>query len=392
LWGLTSSYISIAKTVLSEVSDASNRTRAFTAFGLGNILGRLLGYMIGGVLADPADKYPWLKTRFLNENPYALPVFVAAGFNLFSSLLAFCFLPETKSKKKKVTLQGTNDIPLLDQESDIPPRKSLVRVLRTKAVVCTVFPVILTTCAHAVFNVIFPLWVLLPAADRGFDFGSSEIGMSRVIAVPTDMLVQFVAYPWFVRKFGLLWSYRVGTIFWVLTIVATPFASYAKKAKVDQIWLMIWFVVVCNHTWSCVVLWTGGIMSANSAEAWYRVRIVKIRQSLIGVGGVFGSVIGGMFFSWGAQSETRSGIFRKFPFNFFFVWVCMAVLIFFLTIASSCLPERIEFTPEEWRQREEWRRINSKRSVSVSMDESYYSTNKYKTSNADRLSVNSWQG
>jgi len=297
---------------------------------------------------------------------------------------------KTMPGKSKVSPVQVNNQPLLSETETEMPDISLFNIFISRPVACAVLPVLLTTMSHASFNVVFPLWVLLPSEKRGFDFSSSDIGLARVLAFPTDLLLELMLYPWFVQKLGLLGCYRLASLLWVITLVATPFAYMTNKNGTEGMWMTIYFVVVMNNAWGCVVLWSGGFMSANSTEVEFRGRVMRVRQLLIGLGGVFGSLFGGMIFSWGVSSDTRSGYLKKFPFNYFCVWVVMAVLTFILIIFSACLPSSIEFTPEEWRQRQEWKRINSRRSLSMSIDESYVS-HKYKTSNADKYSVASWQ-
>lgn len=395
LWGVSNSYISIAKRVLSEVTEKTNSAHASTIFSLGSISGKLMGYAVGGLLAQPADKYDWLDYSFFRSYPFALPVFFAAGFNLFSAMLVLCFLPETFKRRVQSTstmvrksqataVQSSNE-PLLPGSEDKMPAISLCRIIFSRPVACTVLPVLVTTISHASFNVVFPLWVLLPSKQRGFDFSTTDIGIARVLTFPTDLLLELVVYRWLVENLGQLCCYRIATVLWVITFAVMPFAYMTDKGTTETIWVAIYFVVVMNNTWGCVVSRSGGIMSANSIETRFRARVMRIRQLLIGLGGVFGSLFGGMLFSWGISSDTRSGYLKKFPFNFFCVWVFMAILTSILTITSLCLPDSIEFTPGEWSKMQKWKEINSKRSF-TSLDESYVSKN-YEASNADKYSA-----
>jgi len=84
LWGLLSANISVGRAMLSEVTDSSNRSRAFGMIGLGPSVGSLVGGGMGGVLAEPAEKYNMLNTSFFRDYPYALPVFAAGAVNFIS--------------------------------------------------------------------------------------------------------------------------------------------------------------------------------------------------------------------------------------------------------------------------------------------------------------------
>merc|ERR550534_795336 len=75
LWGCLSANISVGRAMLTEVTDSSNRSRAFGMIGLGPSVGSLIGGGLGGILAEPADKYPLLNNWFFRAYPYVLPVF-----------------------------------------------------------------------------------------------------------------------------------------------------------------------------------------------------------------------------------------------------------------------------------------------------------------------------
>merc|ERR1719320_691978 len=91
VWGLSGGNMGMSRAILAEISDHTNRAKSFTALGIGVIAGRLFGHAIGGLLAEPADKYEFFDTRFFRNYPYALPVFISAGINMFSLVVGVIF-------------------------------------------------------------------------------------------------------------------------------------------------------------------------------------------------------------------------------------------------------------------------------------------------------------
>ena len=59
-------------------------------------LGSIVGPVVGGFLAKPAEKYPSIfgNYQFLKDYPYFLPSLVASLLCLFSFVIAFFFLEE----------------------------------------------------------------------------------------------------------------------------------------------------------------------------------------------------------------------------------------------------------------------------------------------------------
>jgi len=99
MWGCLSANVSVGRAMLSEVTDSSNRSRAFGMIGLGPSVGSLIGGGMGGILAEPAGKYSILNISFFRTYPYALPVFAAGAVNFVSFVLGYLYLPETLKSK-----------------------------------------------------------------------------------------------------------------------------------------------------------------------------------------------------------------------------------------------------------------------------------------------------
>jgi len=113
LWGAFSGNISIGRTILYELSNKKNRSRAISVVGYAVTIGRLCGATLGGVLAQPADKMKFFDTPFFREYKYSLPVFTAAFLNITGLIAAVCILPETMDQP---TIQGAFDYSQVDDE------------------------------------------------------------------------------------------------------------------------------------------------------------------------------------------------------------------------------------------------------------------------------------
>ena len=64
-----------ADSYAAEITDKSNRARAMGLVGAVFSTGMLVGPLLGGALAQPAAKLPWLVPvgSLFDRNPYALP-------------------------------------------------------------------------------------------------------------------------------------------------------------------------------------------------------------------------------------------------------------------------------------------------------------------------------
>lgn len=344
-WGISGANMSNSRTILAELSDHTNRARMFTSLSTGVIIGRLLGNGVGGLLAEPADKYACFDIEFFRQYPYALPVFVAAVLNLLSLIVGVIYLPETKRKRSNL---GLTAAPLLSTNVE-SKRPGVCDILKqSKSFALLISSCCISMC-HAVYNVIFTLWVLNDTHEYGFNFGTSAIGIARVLAVPTDLLLQLVLFPFAVKKIGILSCYRACSLLWAVAVIITPFASYTNRSAVAVQWVVLELCVIVNNIFASVTLTGGGILCTNLIDKEIRGQFIGIRQSFVGLGRGVGSCFGGIIFSWSLQTDDRSGALAQLPFNFYLSWLIQSILLLIVFSLSCFLGKELERNPQEWR-------------------------------------------
>lgn len=99
----------VAKTVLSELSDDTNAPRAFSFIGVATGFGRLVGPAIGGLLAQPAVKYPgtFAADGLFGRHPFLLPCLVCGIITAVCFILGAVYLEETGPQGQKKAGSGT---------------------------------------------------------------------------------------------------------------------------------------------------------------------------------------------------------------------------------------------------------------------------------------------
>ena len=96
LCGLLNGNIGIMKSFLTEITDQTNRARAFSLLPLAWGAGTVLAPLVGGLLCRPALKWPdavWVGP-LLHRFPYALPVLVGAACQLVAVVVVALLLKE----------------------------------------------------------------------------------------------------------------------------------------------------------------------------------------------------------------------------------------------------------------------------------------------------------
>ena len=96
-WGALNGNVGVVKVCLSEITDDEHTPRAFSWIGVATGAGRVIGPAVGGLLSQPASKYPALfggVTLFI-EFPFLLPCLVTATMTACTLIPAYFVLEET---------------------------------------------------------------------------------------------------------------------------------------------------------------------------------------------------------------------------------------------------------------------------------------------------------
>jgi len=92
-----------------------NQGEAFSLFGFCSAIGYIIGPLIGGFLANPAERFH-LKgpgDLFL-AYPFLLPCLVSGCFNIVVSVLS-CFLLDETNQKTRLSKRGTSGAPNMEE-------------------------------------------------------------------------------------------------------------------------------------------------------------------------------------------------------------------------------------------------------------------------------------
>ncbi|GJJ76945.1 hypothetical protein EMPS_09304 [Entomortierella parvispora] len=102
--GLLNGNVGVAKSMLGEIADSTNQSQAFSIFGFAWGIGMIIGPVLGGYLANPAQNFPdtFGQWPFFIKYPYFLPCFVAATGSVAGFTVGYFFLEETKGRKNLV--------------------------------------------------------------------------------------------------------------------------------------------------------------------------------------------------------------------------------------------------------------------------------------------------
>ncbi|KAG2138615.1 major facilitator superfamily domain-containing protein [Suillus bovinus] len=92
---------SVMKSVLIDITDATNMPKAFNYMPIPWMIASTLGPLIGGSLSRPADRFPDIfgRSELLKTYPYLLPCSISASFILIAWLVTYFCLKESASTR-----------------------------------------------------------------------------------------------------------------------------------------------------------------------------------------------------------------------------------------------------------------------------------------------------
>lgn len=191
LGGLMAGSLPVASALMADLSPPDRRAKAMglvgTAFGLGLILGPLLG----GLLAGEGDSF-------------LLAGLFAGGMSLLSVALAAWLLEDDHVVVKAESVST----------AAAAPKASMVRFIRGRRTELLVLQYVLHTFAVSAAIYLSPLWL---AAFLGW--GPREIGILFGLVGLAMIIIQGALLDWLTHRFGLLNVLSTGALVFVLSLL-----------------------------------------------------------------------------------------------------------------------------------------------------------------------------
>jgi MFS family permease len=354
LQGLSNGNVGIIRTAVAElVPQKELQPRAFSVMPLVWTIGSIFGPSFGGALVYPTTRFPGLfgKSKLLAEYPFALPNLLISIFFLVSISAGILFLRESLEEKKDHKDYGLILGSLLTQScskrrqpsrwrwnedeaepflsgadssggemsgSKPPPKppspemgwgQVFSRQSNINLVVYTILAM------HAVaFDQLLPIFMHHPSQSShdpavhlplkfsgGFGIDSSRIGFLFTIYGMFGMLVQFLAFPWCARKYGVLNCLKVCSLVFPLIYLATPFTALLPTNELRQGVMLI--LLLIKGSSGIFAFPCSTILLTNSAVSLKVLGTLNgIATSVSALGRASGPVLTGAAFSVGVNA------------------------------------------------------------------------------------------
>ncbi|KIJ62919.1 hypothetical protein HYDPIDRAFT_93484 [Hydnomerulius pinastri MD-312] len=276
--GALNGNIGVMKSMMGELTDATNRAQGFAFHPIAWSTGVILGPIIGGSLSRPQDQFPTLFSgAFWGEYPYFLPCCVAAMFSAATFLVVLFFLNETlpgtffykpplSSLDREVSSPGRgygavknlHSVRLESNGQDAPmPLRSLLIPKVLLPIACYGTVAILEISMLA----LQPLFFSTPIELGGLDFTPATIGIWMSFLGVGNAIFQAIFFARLVSKHGPKTMYRIAHGSFVVIFALFPITSWVARTSGIN-WLVrlllsfqVCFNVLQETSFTCIMMY-----------------------------------------------------------------------------------------------------------------------------------------
>ncbi|SGY79791.1 BQ5605_C008g05223 [Microbotryum silenes-dioicae] len=362
--GALNGNVAVIKSIVAELTDASNQARAFSYLPLAWSMGSIIAPIIGGSLAEPARQYPntFGRYSFFHESPYFLPCFVAALFPFCGFLIGFFFLKETLpsrtttpsraplpalavirgSTKYATRVSSTVPLPphlrsgydtpgsasIQSQDENEPP--SISSLFTNRRVLNCLVTYALLALQTIALDALFVLFAYSPIKVGGLAFDEAEIGKALGLGGVFTVLFQLVLFPSLQKRFGTVRLYRVFMGLYPFVFGLFPVMATAASKKYDGqgrgVWpalaLFLLLKSIANCSYGCNML----VITSSSPSRRLLGTLNGLAQMLSSLMRAIGPLVASSLFVISKEKKILDGHLV------WIVWGCVAVLGFLSTL------------------------------------------------------------
>ncbi|KAF5327029.1 hypothetical protein D9619_004781 [Psilocybe cf. subviscida] len=244
--GIFNGNIGVSKSVIAELTDATNRGDAYAYMPLAWSFGTTTGPIIGGILANAAQQWPDTLGRlsYIRTHPYFLPCAVAGALAFSTFVIALFALKETlpamvNEEKDNTPTEGTSLLgdcqnPNYGAQSSqcvakAPPHSSSILSVLTGPLLMVFLNQIFLTFLDMSHNVLIPLMYSTSVSLGGLGLDPFHIGVILGGFGCVNSVIQAWYLGRFIRKCGAKKAYNIAFSSLFFCFLMYPITSYFAR-------------------------------------------------------------------------------------------------------------------------------------------------------------------
>ncbi|RDW57042.1 hypothetical protein BP6252_13914 [Coleophoma cylindrospora] len=315
--GVFAGTIVTVRAMISENSTHKTQARAFSLFAFTAYLGTFLGPLLGGLLCNPADQYPYLfgNFQFLRDYPYALPTFATGLFGASAVFLA------TISKSS-------------GDKASTDPKMSTWELLKAPGVSMVLYLYGHTMLLTFAYTVVLPLFWFTAPELGGFGFSPRQISTFLGLAGVSQALWTLLVFPPLQHRLGTGGVLRLCALVWPIVFAVWPICSILL---VNNYMTAFWILVPTNVAvgYGVSMAHTCAQLALNDISPSHYTLGTLNAISLVLISGIraFSPAVFTSIFAAGIRDQILGG---------YLVWFVVTILAIVLAVAVFWLPKKAE--------------------------------------------------
>jgi MFS family permease len=229
--GLFAGTVVTIRTMISENSTQKTQAQAFGYFAFTGNLGIFLGPLVGGGLADPAREFPRVfgNSKFLLDNPYALPTFITGAIGLSAAAVCWLFLNETLKVRSAQSSDNEDD-----------EKTSIRSLLQSPGVMFVLLLYGYIMVLAFSYTAVWPVFLFTPVPLGGLGLKPLYISIVMALGGLSQSIYLLLIFPWLQRRIGTGGVLRVCAIAYPFFFLAFPIVSVLLRNGLDAIaWTLL---------------------------------------------------------------------------------------------------------------------------------------------------------
>jgi MFS family permease len=337
LWGALNGNIAIAKTYLSEICDDKTQAKGFGVIGTAQSVGRLLGPIAGGYLANPVAVFPsvFAATGLFSQFKYLLPILTGAVICMIIIPLSYVFIEESLTPEIRSSILLTKSMNSLNTESVWSIMRKNLTILKASSLF--VFLSFISTFIEEMF----PLWLATDQGKGGFSMMEKDIAQLMIITAPFGIFSQSFLFAKSILKFGYKKVFGYSMIIMAICIFLLPFSNDVLNSSMNYIGSYVFLAF-----WMGFFL-VGRFFSFASVYALINNSCVQERGAVNGAAQSASSIfkiLGCLSGNWLYSRTVRVNFAYAFDFHFVFYISCLLSLA--TSFITFTLPDSINQKPK----------------------------------------------
>eukprot|EP01135_Chromosphaera_perkinsii_P011782 Nk52_evm28s2496 gene=Nk52_evmTU28s2496 len=358
--GLLNGNLGVCLVYVREISDATNQAKSFASLAFVWGIGSIIGPIVGGALAEPAVKYPFLFSEgsLFGIYPYLLPCLISSIVSLIGACFGYFFLEETlKRRVVEVKTESGEAKPLLSERSlsSTNPPKSMLSTLFSLPVMLAILCNSLVGMAGVASANVFSIWAVVEPAKHGLGFTSSDISMCFCAQGVALLVWQMFVYHHVDAWLGPVNVYRISLMAMTFFFVVCPCMTVLLPA--DTFFWIVMMALFFFRGCAAASLFTSSSILLMNCCTDHVGTINGISASLQSMTRAAGPVVGGSALSW-SQSN---GL--PFPFDYHFSFLMMGAISIVSVVLSFAFPKETNYRQDTINKTKEQTRKTSVRDM-----------------------------